>query len=149
MKLFQGLSRGKLFGHPIHLMLVHFPAALLPTAAGLDAVRALGWLTIPASTQILLWPGVAIGWCAVFFGVWDLARLKPGSPEMSHALMHGGTNAFALSGFTIALLLSIHADGTMLQLWIELACAATIFIGNKLGGDLILLFGIGKMESQK
>ena len=51
-------SHAKLFGHPIHPMLVNFPLGLLPTAVIFDVVylstRNAGW------TQLAFWM-IAVG----------------------------------------------------------------------------------------
>jgi uncharacterized membrane protein len=145
--MLRDLLRGKLFGHPIHVMLIHFPAALLPTAAVLDALRTFGHIGFSLDITLVLWPGVAIGWLAACFGIWDLVRLKEGSPEMSRALLHGGINATAVSGFTLALLIASNSGETMLRVAIELVCTALILAGNKFGGDLILRFGVGRIPA--
>ncbi len=148
MMLVRDLAAGKLFGHPIHVMLVHFPAALLPVAAALEALRDFAHVSLVLDIRILLWPGVAMGWIAVVFGLWDLIRLPKASPEMMHALIHGGINATALSGFTWALYLSPTSAESTLRVVIELACTALILIGNKFGGDLIFRYAIGHLHTE-
>jgi len=37
-RVFRGLLQGRFLGHPIHVMLVHFPAGLLPFGFALDAM---------------------------------------------------------------------------------------------------------------
>jgi uncharacterized membrane protein len=133
------LLRGKLFGHPIHVMLVHFPAALLPLAAALDALSLFAGLGPYLDSKVLLWPGIAFGYLAALFGVWDLARLKSASKEMSVALVHGGVNACAVGGFTWAL----FVPDARLRCYIEIGCTILMLVGNKFGGDLIFQFGIG------
>src|SRR5436190_21678870 len=112
------LARGKLFGHPIHVMLVHFPAALLPLAAALDVLRLFAHVTFSVDTAVILWAGVAMGWMAALFGLWDLARLKTASKEMSVALAHSGINATAVAGFTWALFIA----NTDIRVWLEITC---------------------------
>jgi len=142
------LLRGKLFGHPIHVMLVHFPAALLPVAAALDALRQFAGIPKQLDVTLFLWPGVVLGWLAGVFGIWDLVRLKTASREMSVALIHGGINATALSGFSWALLLAAKGGSSDLQVWIEIISSLVILVGNKFGGDLIFRFGVGHIPKQ-
>ena len=127
-------------------MLVHFPAALLPTATALDALRYFAHITLQLDITLVLWPGVALGWLAVAFGLWDLIRLKTASREMSVALVHGGINATALAGFTWALLIALNGGSRETQVWIEIACSLLILVGNKFGGDLIFRFGVGRVS---
>jgi uncharacterized membrane protein len=142
------LLRGKLFGHPIHVMLVHFPAALLPVAAALDALHQFAHISMQLDITLFLWPGVVLGWLAGAFGIWDLVRLRTGSREMSVALVHGGINATALSGFTWALLLAMKGGSGDPQVWIEIVSSLVILVGNKFGGDLIFRLGVGQVDEQ-
>jgi uncharacterized membrane protein len=142
------LVKGKLFGHPIHVMLVHFPAALLPTAAALDALRAFTTTSFSLDITLLLWPGVVLGWLAGAFGIWDLVRLKAGSREMAVALIHGGINVTALAGFTWALFIAVKGGSLSLQVWIEIVSSLVILVGNKFGGDLIFRFGVGRIDGK-
>src|ERR1044071_4233120 len=135
------LLRGKLFGHPIHVMLVHFPAALLPLAAALDTLKVFAHLEFAMDTKVILWPGVALGFLAACFGLWDLVRLRSASKEMSVALVHGGINACAVAGFTWAIFI---AD-VNLRVTIEIICTL-VLIGNKFGGDLIFRYAVGGVE---
>ena len=147
--MLRDILRGKVFGHPIHVMLVHFPAALLPTAAGIDALRLFAGVPIVNATSLLLWPGVIGGWCAVAFGIWDLLRLPPGSQQMATGLIHGGINVTALCGFTwvlFRLAQSSQANVHSENVWIEIACAILILIGNKFGGDLLFRLGVGQIK---
>jgi uncharacterized membrane protein len=145
--MLRDLLKGKLFGHPIHVMLIHFPAALLPTAAVLDVLHAFGYLSTSFEITLLLWPGVVIGWLAAAFGTWDMVRLPQASSQMARALLHGGINATAVTGFTLALLLASNPSQQTLRIAVELLCSALIFTGNKFGGDLIFRFGIGSTKS--
>jgi uncharacterized membrane protein len=137
-----------MFGHPIHVMLVHFPAALLPTAAALDALRQFAHIPMQLDITLLLWPGVVLGWLAGAFGIFDLVRLRTGSREMSVAIIHGGINATALAGFKWALLIALKGGNADLQVWIEIVSSLVILVGNKFGGDLIFRFGVGRMAEK-
>jgi uncharacterized membrane protein len=133
---------GKLFGHPIHMMLVHFPAALLPVVAAMDLLIHLNVIAAFDLRAILV-IGVAFGWLAAIFGFWDLVRIKGGSKAMTVALTHGGINALAVSGFTWALVMWMTDHVTALTLAIEIAGAMLILIGNKFGGDLVIRYFVG------
>jgi uncharacterized membrane protein len=135
------LLRGKLFGHPIHVMLVHFPAALLPLATALDVLKLFANFNLNVDTKVILWPGIALGYLAAVFGLWDLVRLKTASKEMSVALVHGGINACAVGGFTWAIFI---ADANLRAI-VEIGCTLLILLGNKFGGDLIFRYGIGRV----
>lgn len=133
---------GKLFGHPIHMMLVHFPAALLPVAAAADVLIHYEVIS-PFDLRPLLVAGVVFGWLAALFGFWDLIRIKSGTRAMSVALTHGAINATAVSGFTWALAMWLAGHPTTLTLAVEVVGALLILVGNKFGGDLVVRYFIG------
>jgi uncharacterized membrane protein len=138
MRLFDG----RLFGHPVHMMLVHFPAALLPLAAAADILRRADLVPL-IDTRFLLLPGVALGWLAAFFGFWDLVRIKTGTRAMTIALTHGSINAIALSGFTWALADTWRGETHAVALAVEVVSALLVLVGNKFGGDLVVRYFIG------
>jgi uncharacterized membrane protein len=136
------LFNGKVFGHPVHMMLVHFPAALLPVAAAVDVLAHAGVIQ-PFDLRVLLIPGVALGWLAAMFGFWDLVRIKSGTRAMTVSLTHGAINATAVSGFTWALALWMQGATSMIPMWIEVFCTLLLLVGNKFGGDLVIRYFIG------
>lgn len=138
MKMFDG----KIFGHPVHMMLVHFPAALLPVAAAVDALAHAGVIG-SFDLRVLLLPGVALGWLAALFGFWDLVRIKSGTRAMTVSLSHGAINATAVSGFTWALAMWMQGAPGSSTMWIEIGSALLLLVGNKFGGDLVVRYFIG------
>jgi uncharacterized membrane protein len=135
----------KIFGHPVHLMLVHFPSALLP----MDLLcSAFGWikgdtLLVPTAFYSLC-GGVFMGWAAVVSGALDLPRIPAGDNKaMVKALWHGSINTLALIGFTVVFFLeyrtyptlSVNSGGLLSA---KLVLVAFIITGNFLGGSLIL-----------
>src|SRR5690348_11104436 len=97
----------KLDYHPPHLILVHFPAALLP----MDLVcAALGWYThnssFTAAAFYALVGGVGMGWLAAILGFVDLMRIPPEQTAVQRtALLHAGLNTLVLLGYSVLLVL--------------------------------------------
>ena len=72
-------SRLRLFGHPVHPMVVHFPIVIFPLLVGLDLL----WMATkaPGAWEIGAWlgmVGVGGGILAILTGTIDLAAIKPG-----------------------------------------------------------------------
>lgn len=139
-----------MFGHPIHLMLLHFPAALLPTSAGYTLLVMLGWMPDGAPSFYIASLAAGLGWLAAVFGFWDLTQIPKGSKAMQTALRHGSINAIALSLLTASLLLHLRFGAiTSLNLILELLAATLLLPGNKLGGDLLLKHHVGLPDDHR
>jgi uncharacterized membrane protein len=142
----------KLNYHPPHLMLVHFPAALLP----MDLVcAALGWYThspsFTAASYYALAGGVGAGWLAVAFGFVDLTRIPP-EREAAHrtALVHGGINTLVLLGYSVLFFLQwrqpVLTPATGPLLLGKAALLLALVAGNYLGAQLVLKYRLGTID---
>jgi uncharacterized membrane protein len=135
----------KIFGHPLHIMLIHFPSALFP----MDLVCSLAGYykedtSFVSASFYAICGGVVLGWLAVITGVIDLVGIlknKPGS--IKKAIIHGSINTTVLTGYTLLGLMAFKkypelvADGPG-KLFIKAALVAILIIGNYIGGSLIL-----------
>lgn len=135
----------KILGHPVHIMLIHFPSALFP----MDLLGS--WLGRrsgdPAFTKAAFFAaaaGVIIGWLAVVFGALDLLRVNREQPlSLKKGLLHGGINIMMLCGFTLLVYRSwkmypaLTPDSIALLI-IKGVLVAVLIIGNFIGGSLIL-----------
>src|SRR3954464_1000903 len=93
----------RLFGHPVHVMLIHFPIALWPAHEALHVFAS----RLPTGTAAvafwLLVAGTCLGWLAALFGLIDLVSLWQERPAVAartgliHAILNGGV----VVGFTI------------------------------------------------
>src|ERR1044071_5468528 len=86
-------SRAKLFGHPIHQMLIVFPLGLLAMALVFDAVHLIGgngyW------SEIAFWmigAGVVTGLIAAPFGFVDWLAIPSGTRAKRVGALHGAGN---------------------------------------------------------
>jgi uncharacterized membrane protein len=96
-------SPTKLFGHPVHQMLVVFPLGLLGTAVVFDIIRlATGngyW------SEIAFWmmaAGIAAGLIAAPFGALDWLAIPSGTRASRVGFLHGLGNVFVLALFALS-----------------------------------------------
>jgi uncharacterized membrane protein len=93
----------KIFKHPIHVMLIHFPSALLP----MDFVcYGLLYYTHQASfadaSFYALIGAVVSGWLAAIFGMSDIIKIPREKVDaMQKALIHGSINVSVIIVYTI------------------------------------------------
>lgn len=139
-------SRARFLGHPVHQMLVVFPAGLLATSVVFDIIYLAGESpTMAVVAFYLVVAGVIGGLLAAPFGLVDWMAIPSGTRARRIGAMHGGGNALALvlfiaSGFLrggpaeappiLAHVLSFAGGGLML-------------VTAWLGGELVDRLGIG------
>lgn len=134
----------RLFGHPVHVMLVHFPIALWPAHWGFHLLaRQLPEGLAGVAGFWLLLAGVVLGWFAAGAGFSDL--ITSGQTDKTFSLVgawrHGLVNGSVLLGFTILLGLERPLYPTITHgtafLSIEGGLLVLLGIGNYLGGSLV------------
>lgn len=135
----------KVFGHPLHMMLIHFPSALLP----MDFICAIlyfytGDMTFAGASFYALLGGTAIGWLAVMTGTMDLLPvIRDNNTALMKALVHGGINSIVLIGYSlVAYKAYIHypefTQETIGSLVVKGLLLSVLVVGNYLGANLIL-----------
>lgn len=136
----------KLFGHPIHLMLIHFPSALFP----MDLICAfLAFYTGNASFSdasfYAITGGVFFGWAAVLAGMFDLAKIASSKKQslVKKTLIHGGVNTTVLIIYTLFFMVGFKkyphlVKDDMLILMVKAGAVTLMVIGNFIGGSLVL-----------
>jgi uncharacterized membrane protein len=135
----------KILGHPVHIILIHFPSALFPMdLLGSWLGRRLGDPAFTKAAFFAATAGVIIGWLAVVFGALDLLQVNREQPSsLKKGLLHGGINMMMLAGFTLLVYRSwkmypaLTADSTALLI-IKGVLVAVLIIGNFIGGSLVL-----------
>ena len=144
----------KILGHPVHIMLIHFPSALLPMDF---ACSALGYYTGNSSftdaSFFAMAGAVLLGFLAIITGTFDLLGLIEGKPlALKKALLHGGINATVIIAYSILAFRAwkqfpeLTQDG--IGLLVVKGCLVTFMIaGNYLGGSLILKHKVGLENS--
>jgi uncharacterized membrane protein len=142
-------SRAKLFGHPIHQMLVVFPFGLLATAVGFDLVSLFtgqGYWSELAYWMIAV--GVVTGLLASPFGFIDWLAIPSGTRAKRIGAVHGLGNVVVVLLFAVSWLLRRDAPAAP-----EAAALALSFVGGGmalvtgwLGGELVDRLSVGVDE---
>lgn len=144
----------KFLGHPIHVLLIHFPTALLPmdTVLGFFGYYTQDEMFAKAGFYCLA-AGVMMGYLAMIPGLTDLLKLANAkSPAVSTAFLHALINGslilvfsvFAYKGWKAYPLTSIPS---MTMLIAKSILIIILFVGNFLGGKLIYNYRVGIKEN--
>lgn len=151
--MLQQLLQGRLFGHPIHPMLVHFPTALFSTSFLFDMAAFAGFGKDFFTASIYcMGMGLAGGLLAAIFGLIDYNRLagKTGDGEevFQKASWHAGMQFLVLSIFGIVFGTRYEGlyeitEPRMLKLVLSGLGVLLMLAGNYLGGDLVFRDGVG------
>ena len=140
----------KILGHPIHVMLIHFPAALFP----MDFVcSVVGYFTNEFSfTQASFYAmigGAALGCSAIITGTFDLISvINEKSSVVKKALLHGSINGTVVIVYVLLAFIAfkkypqLEPDG-IVKIILKGLLISFMILGNYLGGSLILKDKIG------
>jgi uncharacterized membrane protein len=140
----------KLFGHPLHLMFIHFPSALFPMeCVCYGCLYYSGNVSFASASYYALVGGVLLGWLAVVFGTIDLMKIPSGKTEaLTKALVHGSINTTVVIMYTVlAWLLFLKypalpkANGFLFCMKISLI--TFMIVGNYFGAQLVLKHKLG------
>ena len=137
----------RLFGHPVHPMLVAFPLGLLVVAPVWDGIA---WLGIMADARTAGYfctlAGLAVGGLAAITGFVDLIKIPPSKPAaVKVALAHASCAlvALCLSGTALAFRGGVAARPGAGVVGLEGAGALLLLATGWLGGHLVFGHGIG------
>ncbi len=142
-------SRAKLFGHPIHPILIPFPLGLLTTSVVFDVVYLLTgdgkWAGI---SFWMIAAGVIGGLAAAVFGLIDWLAIPSGTRAKAVGMWHGATNVVVVTLFIVSWLLRADAPASPGALAIVLSFVAVglASLGGFLGGELVVRLGVGVTE---
>jgi uncharacterized membrane protein len=90
-------SRARLFGHPVHQMLVVFPLGLLGGAAAFDLLYLVtGRDLFAVVAHLMMAGGLITGLLAAPFGTIDWLAIPRGTRAKSIGAMHAGGNVVVL-----------------------------------------------------
>ncbi|MFN3402541.1 MAG: DUF2231 domain-containing protein [Cytophagaceae bacterium] len=136
----------RIFGHPVHMMLVHFPSALIPIELLLAILNKYMKLHCMLELSFyLIALGVIFGWLAVITGSLDLIRVQKTNPEaINRALIHGGINTVFITGYSILGLIAyknyplLRDENFNTIIIVKIILISFLMIGNYIGGSLIL-----------
>jgi uncharacterized membrane protein len=139
-------SRAKLFGHPIHQMLVVFPLGLLATAAIFDVIHMVtddsGWAI---ASFYLLGAGVIGGVLAAVFGLIDFLAIPTGTRARRVGAIHGIGNVFVVGLFFTSFYMRLGTSAYPPRMAMGLAIFATLLalVTGWLGGELVDRLAVG------
>lgn len=131
-------------GHPVHVMLIHFPVALWPAHAALHFFSP----SLPAGVAGVagfwcLVAGTGLGWLAAGCGLLDLLGLQRegDSRRLRDGLWHALLNGTVLVAYTGLLALEYPHYPTITHgpafLGLEVLLLAVLGAGNFFGGEIV------------
>jgi uncharacterized membrane protein len=134
--------------HPVHMLLIHFPAALLPIdTVFVLASRYFENQSLALAGYYCLMAGVVFGWLALLTGLVDFFLYCIGAEkdQMRKALIHGSIQTVMLLGFTIVLSMEYRNTQYQLEnpgniLLLKAVLIIMLFAGNYFGGELVLRY---------
>jgi len=143
----------KFLGHPVHMLLVHFPAALFPMDLVCSVLDFFFHKRLFADASLCAVTGGALtGWIALFFGLLDLLAIpEQKSRERLWGFIHGSLNGSAVFVFTLLAYLSVYNfplpyGHPVLLIAIKAVTVCMLMVGNYFGGNLVLKYKIGVEE---
>lgn len=140
-------SRVKLFGHPVHPMLIVFPLGLLATAVIFDLLYLVfGNRLLPTASYYMIAAGILGGLLAAIFGFIDWLALPNGSRAKNIGLWHGLGNVLIVGLFAISWSLrGNNVDFLPDSVALTLSFAGTVLalITGWIGGELVYRLGVG------
>ena len=142
------LSKGRLLGHPVHTMLIHFPAALFFFSALTDFISFYFKNSPYAFSSFISGiAGSTLGWIAAIFGIIDLLKIPPDSKAFNIGLIHGGLNLVWLSLFSVLIGLQLKFYPVielpaLSVLIIKIGIVTGMLVSNFLGGQLIYKYKV-------
>ena len=140
-------SRAKLFGHPVHPMLIVMPLGLFISAGILDAVY-LGTRNAALGTVGFWNIGIGIlgGLLAAIFGLIDWLAIPSGTRAKRIGLMHAGINVVVIAILALVWLdryVTVDHLPSMQNVMIEAGALASVMVAGWLGGELVDRLGVG------
>jgi uncharacterized membrane protein len=139
-------AKARLFGHPIHQMLIVFPLGLLATAAIFDVITLVTdngkW------SDIAFWmiaAGVIGGLVAALFGVIDWLGIPAGTRAKRVGALHGLGNVAVVGLFAVSWLLREPDPSMPSSAALALSFGGVILatVTGWLGGELVAQLGVG------
>lgn len=140
-------SRVKLFGHPVHPMLIVFPLGLFATAVIFDILYLIfNNELLPTASFYMIAAGVLGGLLAAIFGFIDWMALPNNTRAKNIGLWHGLGNFVIVLLFIGSWLLrrdNVDFVPDSLALILSIAAVAMALITAWIGGELVYRLGVG------
>ena len=142
-------SGARLFGHPIHQMLIVFPLGLLGMAVIFDVIRLVdGSASLGIAAQAMIAAGVIAGLAAAVFGFIDWLAIPANTRAKRVGARHAIGNVIVVALFAVSWWLR-RGDPThppSLAFVLALLGGGLSLITGWLGGELVNRLGIGPDE---
>ena len=140
-------SKAKLFGHPIHPMLIVFPLGLFIMAVLADiAYMVTNHIAFAAVAYWNIAGGIVGGLLAAVFGFIDWLAIPGKTRAKSIGLYHGVGNVVVVALFAVSWLTRRQIDGHLPSLAASVLGIVGIALGavtGWLGGELVDRLGVG------
>ncbi len=139
-------ARGEPLHVPSHALVIHFPAALLPTSLLIDLVARLAPTAdgLAPAASLILGLGLLGGLAAAATGLLDWAAMIPG-PRRARVTRHLLVQAAALAAFGVSLALragDMAAPAPPVSLAASVVGLGLLLVGDHLGGLLVYRDGM-------
>lgn len=140
-------SRTKIFGHPIHPMLIVFPLGLLAISVIFDIlyyVTGTSGFATAAFWNIIA--GVVLGLVAAIFGLLDFLAIPDGTRAKRIGALHGLGNVVIVVLFFVSWLLRLGAPSyqpSVVGFVLEIIGVGLALVTGWLGGELVDRLGVG------
>jgi len=143
-------SRAKLFGHPIHPMLIVFPLGLFIASVIFDVLYlATGYAVFADVAYWNIVGGIIGGLAAAVFGLIDYLAIPEGTRARRIGLLHGLGNVAVIGLFALSLWIRWSAGEVappLLALAFSFVGVGLGAIAGWLGGELVDRLGVGVDE---
>ncbi|HEX7182394.1 MAG TPA: DUF2231 domain-containing protein [Thermoanaerobaculia bacterium] len=142
-------AKARLFGHPIHQMLIVFPLGLLGTSLLFDIAHLVSGN--PQWAEIAFWlivVGILSGLIAAVFGLIDWLPIPSGTRAKRIGALHGIGNVIVVGLFALSWLLRQDDPGAAggLEVGLSAVAVALSLVTGWLGGELVDRLGVGVDE---
>ena len=139
-------ARAKLFGHPIHQMLIVFPLGVLGMSLFFDLIALV--TSRPALLQAsfyMIAAGIVAGLVAAVFGLIDFLAIPGGTRAKRIGLLHGVGNVVVVALFAASWWLRRPAPSMpgVVPIVIAAVAVAIALVTGWLGGELVDRLGVG------
>lgn len=139
-------SKAKLFGHPIHPILIVFPLGLFATAAIFDVMSMVTENSFwTGMAYYLIYAGIIGGLSAALFGFIDYLAIPQGTRAKSIGLLHGVGNVIVVALFIGSCMLRrpLPTDPSAMALTLSFTGVVLSLLTGWLGGELVDRLGVG------
>ncbi len=140
-------SRAKIFGHPVHPLLIVFPLGLLTAVVVFDIIHFFtDSVRAAAASYYNVIAGILGGLVAAIFGLWDWLAIPGRTRAKRIGLLHGLGNVVVLLLFAVSWWLRRDAQDYVPGVWAFLTALAGIALSlltGWLGGELVYRLRVG------